>query len=60
MMFLTVMTFGIISVDIIGRDEAWGLAASGTAAWYFQNGLIQASMTMSRFIFSDNAVDFIE
>lgn len=60
MMFLTVLTFGIISVDIIGRDAAWGLAASGTAAWYFQNGLIQASMTMSRFIFSDNAVDFIE
>eukprot|EP00438_Fugacium_kawagutii_P027353 Skav223170 [mRNA] locus=scaffold2044:73716:81635:+ [translate_table: standard] len=79
MIFLTVLTFGIISVDIIGplrplgmppgpwthlwtpgRDEGWGLAASGTAAWYFQNGIIQASMTMSRFIFSDNAVDFIE
>lgn len=60
MIFLTDLTFGIISVDIIGRDPGWGLAASGTAAWYFQNGVLQASLTMSRFIFSDNAVQLIE
>eukprot|EP00439_Symbiodinium_sp_Y106_P030789 s1890_g3.t1 len=60
MIFLTDLTFGIISVDIIGRDSRWGTAPEGTAAWYFQNGLIQASLTMSRFIFSDNAVSLIE
>ncbi|CAE7722286.1 Scn3a [Symbiodinium pilosum] len=60
MIFLTDLTFGIISVDIIGREAAWGTAPEETAAWYFQNGVIQASLTMSRFIFSDNAVDLIE
>ena len=38
-----------------GRDAAWGTAPEGTAAWYFQNGVIQASLTMSRFIFSSLA-----
>jgi hypothetical protein len=35
-------TFFYSQLPFLGRDEAWGLAASGTAAWYFQNGLIQA------------------
>ncbi|CAJ1377571.1 unnamed protein product [Effrenium voratum] len=60
MLTITDLTFGILAVDVIGRDSEWGLAPAGTAAWYFQNGVIQASLTMSRFIFSDNAVDMIE
>ena len=42
MIFLTDLTFGIVSVDLIGREPSWGLAAPGEAAWNFQNGVLQA------------------
>lgn len=53
------LLFGIIAIELIGRFEAWGLAERGTAAWNFQNGLIPSCMAMTRFIFWDNASDFL-
>ena len=53
------LMFGIIAMELIGRYEPWGTAERGTAAWNFQNGLIQSCMAMTRFIFFDNAGDFL-
>eukprot|EP00913_Durusdinium_trenchii_P020618 g19364.t1 len=54
------LMFGIIALELIGRFEPWGLAERGSAAWSFQNGLIQSCMGMTRFIFFDNALDMMQ
>ncbi|CAJ1346876.1 unnamed protein product [Effrenium voratum] len=54
------LMFGIIAIELIGNHEPWGLAERGTAVWSFQNGLIQSCMGMTRFIFSDNAINVLE